>query len=81
MPCERGWRSSPSCFITPRKRGRWQGSSTPDGRCGASSSSAIARHGIASTEELTHLAADWEEWAKDPGAFFAFAWCRVLAWS
>jgi hypothetical protein len=41
----------------------------------------VTRHGIASAEELTHLAADWEEWAKDPGAFFAFAWCRVLAWS
>jgi SAM-dependent methyltransferase len=41
----------------------------------------VTRHGIASAEELTHLAAHWEEWAKDPGAFFAFAWCRVLAWS
>jgi hypothetical protein len=41
----------------------------------------VTRYGIASAEELTHLAADWEEWAKDPGAFFAFAWCRVLAWS
>jgi SAM-dependent methyltransferase len=41
---------------------------------------AIACHGIASAEELTDLAASWEEWGKDPGAFFAFAWCRVLAW-
>ena len=41
----------------------------------------VTRHGIASAEELTHLAADREEWAKDPGAFFAFTWCRVLAWS
>jgi hypothetical protein len=41
----------------------------------------VTRHGIASAEELTHLAADWEEWAEDRGAFFAFAWCRVLAWS
>jgi hypothetical protein len=22
----------------------------------------------------------WEAWSDDPGAFFAFAWCRVLAW-
>jgi SAM-dependent methyltransferase len=41
---------------------------------------AVSRHGIASAEELTHLAACWVEWGEDPGAFFAFAWCRVLAW-
>ena len=40
----------------------------------------VTRHGIASGEELTHLAARWEEWGRDPKAFFAFAWCRVLAW-
>ena len=40
----------------------------------------VTRHGIASAEELIHLAAEWEEWGEDPGAFFAFAWCRVLAW-
>ena len=40
----------------------------------------VTGHGIASAEELTHLAARWEEWGEDPGAFFAFAWCRVLAW-
>jgi SAM-dependent methyltransferase len=40
----------------------------------------IIRHEIASAEELTHLAAQWEKWGEDPGAFFAFAWCRVLAW-
>jgi ubiquinone/menaquinone biosynthesis C-methylase UbiE len=41
---------------------------------------AVTRHGIASVDELLNLAAAWEEWSKDPGAFFAFAWCRVLAW-
>jgi len=41
---------------------------------------AVARHEIASAEELVHLAVTWEEWGRDPGAFFAFAWCRVLAW-
>jgi len=41
---------------------------------------AVARHGIASAEELSDLAVRWEEWGEDPGAFFAFAWCRVLAW-
>jgi SAM-dependent methyltransferase len=41
---------------------------------------AVARHRIASAEELVHLAAEWEEWGRDPGAFFAFPWCRVLAW-
>jgi len=40
----------------------------------------VTSHGIASVEELTRLAAAWEEWGEDPGAFFAFAWCRVLAW-
>jgi ubiquinone/menaquinone biosynthesis C-methylase UbiE len=40
----------------------------------------VAHHGIASAEELTRLAACWEEWGRDPGAFFAFPWCRVLAW-
>ena len=40
----------------------------------------VTRHGIGSGEELTHLAARWEEWGQDPKAFFAFAWCRVLAW-
>ena len=40
----------------------------------------VIRYGIASAEELTHLSARWEEWGEDPGAFFAFAWCRVLAW-
>jgi len=40
----------------------------------------VTRHGFASVEELTRLAAIWEEWGEDPGAFFAFAWCRVLAW-
>jgi hypothetical protein len=39
----------------------------------------IACHGIASADELAYLAAYWE-WGKDAGAFFAFAWCRVLAW-
>jgi len=41
----------------------------------------VARHGIAQVEELTRLAASWEEWGRDAGAFFAFPWCRVLAWS
>ena len=41
---------------------------------------AVAHHGIASAEELVHLATAWEEWGRDPGAFFAFPWCRVLAW-
>jgi ubiquinone/menaquinone biosynthesis C-methylase UbiE len=41
---------------------------------------AVARHGIASAEELADLAVRWEEWGEDPGAFFAFPWCRVLAW-
>jgi ubiquinone/menaquinone biosynthesis C-methylase UbiE len=41
---------------------------------------AVARHGIASVEELSDLAASWQEWRADPGAFFAFPWCRVLAW-
>jgi hypothetical protein len=41
---------------------------------------AVTRHGIASGDEYTNLAARWEEWSEDPGAFFAFAWCRVLAW-
>jgi SAM-dependent methyltransferase len=43
--------------------------------------SAVTHHGIASVDELLHLAEVWGEWSKDPGAFFAFAWCRVLAWS
>jgi ubiquinone/menaquinone biosynthesis C-methylase UbiE len=38
------------------------------------------RQGIASREELMRLATSWEEWGRDPGAFFAFPWCRVLAW-
>jgi SAM-dependent methyltransferase len=41
---------------------------------------AVTRYGIASVDELLHLAAAWGEWSKDPRAFFAFAWCRVLAW-
>jgi SAM-dependent methyltransferase len=41
---------------------------------------AVRRYGIASPEELLELASAWEEWGKDPGAFFAFAWCRLLAW-
>jgi hypothetical protein len=41
---------------------------------------AVTRHGIASAEELADLATRWEEWGEDPGAFFAFPWCRVLAW-
>jgi ubiquinone/menaquinone biosynthesis C-methylase UbiE len=41
---------------------------------------AVTRYGIASTEELLDLAAAWEKWGDDPTAFFAFAWCRVLAW-
>ena len=41
---------------------------------------AVTRHGIASVEELVQLAAAWEEWGSDAGAFFAFPWCRVLAW-
>jgi ubiquinone/menaquinone biosynthesis C-methylase UbiE len=40
----------------------------------------VIRHEIASAEELTRLAVQWEKWGEDPGAFFAFAWCRVLAW-
>jgi ubiquinone/menaquinone biosynthesis C-methylase UbiE len=41
---------------------------------------AVTRYGIASVDELLCLAEVWGEWSKDPGAFFAFAWCRVLAW-
>ena len=41
---------------------------------------AVARHGIAPVEEFTRLAGSWEEWGRDAGAFFAFPWCRVLAW-
>jgi hypothetical protein len=41
---------------------------------------AVSRHGIASDAELVRLATAWEEWGSDPAAFFAFAWCRVLAW-
>jgi ubiquinone/menaquinone biosynthesis C-methylase UbiE len=41
---------------------------------------AATRYGIASAEELLDLAAAWEKWGDDPAAFFAFAWCRVLAW-
>jgi len=40
----------------------------------------VARHGIASAEELIYLASQWETWGEDPNAFFAFPWCRVLAW-
>jgi SAM-dependent methyltransferase len=40
---------------------------------------AVARHGIASAEELIDLASQWEAWGRDPQAFFAFPWCRVLA--
>jgi hypothetical protein len=40
----------------------------------------VTRHRIASRDELLQLAAAWEGWSKDPGAFFAFPWCRVLAW-
>jgi SAM-dependent methyltransferase len=40
----------------------------------------VISHGIASGEELANLAVLWEEWGEDPGAFFAFSWCRVLAW-
>jgi ubiquinone/menaquinone biosynthesis C-methylase UbiE len=41
---------------------------------------AVSRYGLASPEELLDLAASWEKWRDDPAAFFAFAWCRVLAW-
>ena len=41
---------------------------------------AVTRYGIASAEELLDLAAAWEKWGDDPTAFFAFAWCRALAW-
>ena len=40
----------------------------------------VTCHEIAPADELIHLAAAWEEWGEDPGAFFAFPWCRVLAW-
>jgi SAM-dependent methyltransferase len=41
---------------------------------------AVTHHKIASAKELLRLATAWEEWSDDPAAFFAFAWCRVLAW-
>jgi SAM-dependent methyltransferase len=41
---------------------------------------AVAQHGIASAEELARLGSSWGEWGRDPGAFFAFPWCRILAW-
>jgi SAM-dependent methyltransferase len=40
----------------------------------------VVRRGIASAKELARLEASWEEWGRDPGAFFAFPWCRVVAW-
>ena len=39
----------------------------------------LGLHGIASAEELIDLASQWEAWGRDPQAFFAFPWCRVLA--
>jgi SAM-dependent methyltransferase len=41
---------------------------------------AVVRHGITAAEELIDLASEWEAWGRDPKAFFAFPWCRVLAW-
>jgi hypothetical protein len=41
---------------------------------------AVTRAGIASIDELGHLATAWNEWSEDRSAFFAFPWCRVLAW-
>jgi ubiquinone/menaquinone biosynthesis C-methylase UbiE len=41
---------------------------------------AVTRREIAPVEELNDLATAWEEWAEDPGDFFAFPWCRVPAW-
>jgi ubiquinone/menaquinone biosynthesis C-methylase UbiE len=41
---------------------------------------AVTRYCIASPAELLDLASAWEKWGDDPAAFFAFAWCRVLAW-
>jgi transposase-like protein len=41
---------------------------------------AAIRHAVASSDELAELAECWREWAEDAGAFFAFPWCRVLAW-
>jgi SAM-dependent methyltransferase len=41
---------------------------------------AVQHHGIAAADELLYLASAWEDWGNDAGAFFAFAWCRVLAW-
>ena len=41
---------------------------------------AVTRYGIASTEELLELGSGWEKWGNGPAAFFAFPWCRVLAW-
>ena len=41
---------------------------------------AVQHQGIAATAELPYLASAWEGWGNDAGAFFAFAWCRVLAW-
>ena len=46
----------------------------------ASCNASVTRYGIASTDELLDLAIAWEKWGDDPTAFFAFAWCRVLAW-
>jgi SAM-dependent methyltransferase len=40
----------------------------------------LIHEGIASRGELERLAEAWQEWGADPGAFFAFPWCRVLAW-
>lgn len=42
--------------------------------------SAVTRYGIASAAELLELASAWEKWGDDLAAFFAFPWCRVLAW-
>lgn len=41
---------------------------------------AVGYYRVASSDELLRLAAAWEEWGDDPAAFFAFPWCRVLAW-
>jgi SAM-dependent methyltransferase len=48
--------------------------------CDPELQAAVSRAGIASIEELGRLAAAWNEWSEDPSAFFAFPWCRVLAW-
>jgi SAM-dependent methyltransferase len=41
----------------------------------------VTRRRWATADEMAQMSAAWQEWGRDPGAFFAGFWCEAIGWA